>query len=243
LTSGRLRFADRRCGVALTVLVSLLSVSCSSTGEPNFDLTTPAANAATTTETANAQSATAAGAPAVAQATMSPAGDTALPDQVGYVPLVKPGSENAAEVAIASAEQAAPAAAAEQPKMEAEASQTAEANTAKQPAQQDTGFILTNGPAAEPEAPKKKGLFASLFGSSSAKAAPAPAEQKAKPLIAMGDDASDAKPKAPEEKAKPIITLASAKAEAKPVELASLGGSSGGDSNWALPGVRTTDLF
>ncbi|MDR7224997.1 D-Ala-D-Ala carboxypeptidase family metallohydrolase [Aminobacter aminovorans] len=243
MTSGRLRFADRRCGVALTVLVSLLSVSCSSTGEPNFDLTTPAANAATTTETATAQSATAAGAPAVAQATMSPAGDTALPDQVGYVPLVKPGSENAAEVAITSAEQPAPAVAAEQPKTEAEASQTAEANTAKQPAQQDTGFILTNGPAAEPEAPKKKGLFASLFGSSSAKAAPAPTEQKAKPLIAMGDEATDAKPKAPEEKAKPIITLASAKVEAKPVELASLGGSSGGDSNWALPGVRTTDLF
>lgn len=243
MTSGRLRFADRRCGVALTVLVSLLSVSCSSTGEPNFDLTPPAANAATTTETATAQSATAAGAPAVAQATMSPAGDTALPDQVGYVPLFKPGSENAAEVAITSAEQPAPAVAAEQPKTEAEASQTAEANTAKQPAQQDTGFILTNGPAAEPEAPKKKGLFASLFGSSSAKAAPAPAEQKAKPLIAMGDEAADAKPKAPEEKAKPIITLASAKAEEKPVELASLGGSSGGDSNWALPGVRTTDLF
>ncbi|WP_246591073.1 YcbK family protein [Aminobacter anthyllidis] len=246
MTSGRLRFADRRCGVALTVLVSLLSVSCSSTGEPNFDLTNPAANAATTTETTTTQSAAAAGAPTVAQATMSPAGDTALPDQVGYVPLVKPGAENAAEVVIASAEQPqqpATAAAAEQPTTEAEAAQTAEAKTAKPPAQQDTGFILTNGPAAEPEAPKKKGLFASLFGSSSAKAAPAPAEQKAKPLIAMGDEASDAKPKAAEEKAKPIITLASAKAETKPVELASLGGSSGGDSNWALPGVRTTDLF
>ncbi|WP_432283633.1 YcbK family protein [Aminobacter sp. BA135] len=225
------------------MLVSLMSVSCSSTGEPNFDLTNPAASAATTTETTTAQSATAAGAPTVAQATMSPAGDTALPDQVGYVPLVKPGAENAAEVAIASEEQQQPttAAAAEQPK--AEATQTADAQTAKPPVQQDTGFILTNGPAAEPEAPKKKGLFASLFGSSSAKAAPAPAGQKAKPLIAMGDESSETKPKAPEEKAKPIITLASAKTEAKPVELASLGGSSGGDSNWALPGVRTTDLF
>ncbi|AMS42310.1 YcbK family protein [Aminobacter aminovorans] len=246
MTSGRLRFADRRCGVALTVLVSLMSVSCSSTGEPNFDLTNPAASAATATETTTTQSATAAGAPTVAQATISPAGDTALPDQVGYVPLIKPGSENAAEVAIASAEQpqqVATAATAEQPKTAAVASQAADAKPANQPAQQDTGFILTNGPAAEPEAPKKKGLFASLFGSSSAKAAPAPAEQKAKPLIEMGDESSETKPKAAEEKAKPIITLASAKAEAKPVELASLGGSSGGDSNWALPGVRTTDLF
>ena len=242
MTSGRLRFADRRCGVALTVLVSLMSVSCSSTGEPNFDLTNPAASTATATETTT-QSATAAGAPTVAQATISPAGDTALPDQVGYVPLVKPGAENAAEVAIASEEQQQPttAAATEQPK--SEATQTADAQTAKPQVPQDTGFILTNGPAAEPEVPKKKGLFASLFGSSSAKAAPAPAEQKAKPLIEMGDESSETKPKPAEEKAKPIITLASAKADAKPVELASLGGSSGGDSNWALPGVRTTDLF
>ena len=173
---------------------------------------------------------------------MSADGNT-LPDQVGYVPLNKPGAVAPAEAALASAEQpqqGAPVATSEQPKAQTDAPHTAEAKTAKPPVQQDTGFYLTNGPAAEsPEPPKKKGFLASFFGSTPAKAAPA-AEHKAKPLIATAATAPAAK--APEEKAKPIITLASARSGAKQVELASLGGSSSG-GDFALPGVRTTDLF
>lgn len=209
---------------------------------PALTTTTQTQTQATTTDTA---AATAAGAPATtAVATVE--GSTALPDQVGYVPIAKPGGESPAEVAIETAEKTPPqaVAATEQAKPEAEPAKTAEAAQAKMPVQQDTGFYLTNGPADEPEAPKKKGLFASLFGSSPAKAA---APEKAKPLVATAAPAAEtaepAKQAAPE-KAKPIITLASAKADSKPLELASLGGgSSGGDSDWALPGVRTTDLF
>lgn len=240
MTSGHLRFADRRCGVALTVLVSLLAVSCSSTGAPNFELANPALTADATGQ------ATSQGAPSTAPITtnlaMNVNGNTALPDQVGYVPLVNPATTTPAEAALASAEeQHAPVAVVEQPKTEASAPQAAEAKTGKPPVQQDTGFYLTNGPAPEkPEPPQKKGFLASFFGSAPAKAAPAPAEQKAKPLIAT---AAAAPARATtEEKAKPIITLASARSGAKPVALASLGGSSSG-GDFALPGVRTTDLF
>lgn len=230
------------------MLVSLLAVSCTATGEPDLNIANPALTAGTTAQTATAEVATATGqpsTPATALA-MSVEGDTALPDQVGYVPIKKPGSETPAEVAIVDAEQQPQtAAAAEQAKAEPE-QQTADAKPAKGPVQQDTGFYLTNGPAAAPEAPKKKGFLASLFGSSPAKAAPVPAEQKSKPVIATAtaapEPAAEAKPA--EEKSKPLISLASAKSGSKPLELASLGGSSSGsDSEWALPGVRTTDLF
>lgn len=221
------------------MLVSLLAVSCSSTGEPNLDLANPALTADANGQAAGADAA-ATPASASVNVAMNAEGDAALPDQVGYVPLAKPGGETPAEAAIASEETAqAPAvAAAAQPAAEQQPAQTAEAQAAKPPVQQDTGFYLTNGPAPQQaEQPKKKGFLASLFGSSPAKAAPA--EQKAKPLI---EKAAEAPAKeAAEEKAKPIITLASAKSDAKPVELASLGG--GGDSDWALPGVRQTDLF
>ncbi|GAA4112879.1 YcbK family protein [Aminobacter aganoensis] len=239
MRSGRLRFADRRCGVALTVLVSLLAVSCSSTGEPNLELANPALTADATGQATGADTVATPGAP-TANLAMNAEGNAALPDQVGYVPLAKPGGETPAEAAIASEEAAqAPVAAAAAPAIEEQQPvQTAEAQAAKQPAQQDTGFYLTNGPAPQQaEQPKKKGFLASLFGSSPAKAAPA--AQKAKPLIEKAAEAPATH--AAEAKAKPIITLASAKSDAKPVELASLGG--GGDSNWALPGVRQTDLF
>lgn len=161
--------------------------------------------------------------------------DTALPDQVGYVPIAKPGSATSAEVALVSAEQA------RQPALAAAAEEAPAppAKPAKLPVQQDTGFYLTNGPAPEtPEQSKKKGFLSSFFGASPTKAAPS--EQKPKPLIATTAPA----PVAGEQKAKPIITLASAKPDAKQVALASLGGkSASGDSDWALPGVRTTDLF
>ena len=230
------------------MLVSLLAVSCTSTGEPDFSVASPALNAGTTTQTATTETTTGQAATPAAALAMSVEGDTALPDQVGYVPIMKPGSETPAEVAIDTAEQQRQtAASAEQPKAEPE-QQTAEAKPAKGPVQQDTGFYLTNGPSAAPEAPKKKGFLASLFGSSPAKAAPVPAEQKSKPVIETASTApelaADAKVKPAEEKSKPLISLASAKSGSKPLELASLGGSSSGsDSEWALPGVRTTDLF
>lgn len=230
------------------MLVSLLAVSCTATGEPNLQLANTAVTADAIGQASSPVVATATGGThARVNLAANAGGNNTLPDQVGYVPLANPSVATAAEAALASAEQPqqaeAPVAASARPKTEAATPLTAEAKTAKPPVQQDTGFYLTNGPAPAPEAPKKKGLFASLFGSTPAKAAPAPAEQKAKPLIAINEATGDTKPKAAEEKAKPIITLASAKAESKRVELASLGGSSGGDSDWALPGVRTTDLF
>lgn len=175
---------------------------------------------------------------------MSTEGGTALPDQVGYVPVNKPGTESAAASALEKAEQPQQAAAAtevEQPKT-TEAAQVAEATAEKPSAQQDNGLAAA-GTTPEPQQPKKKGFLASLFSSSPAKSAPAK-EEETKPLIATTPAAAPAAaPKAPEEKAKPIITLASTKANSKQVAMASLGGSSGGDSDWALPGVRTTDLF
>lgn len=242
MTSGRLRFADRRCGVALTVLVSLLAVSCTSTGEPNFEMANPGFAADATSQATVPENATATGeVPTAANLAMSAEGDTALPDQVGYVPLAKPGA-TPAETALASEEQPQQAiAAAEQPKAEPAPPQTAEAKP-KPVVQQDTGFYLTAGPETPPEPAKKKGLLASLFGATPAKAAPAPTEHKAKPLIETAAPAQA--PTVPEGKAKPLITLASAKSDAKPVALASLGGSSSsGDSDFALPGVRQTDLF
>ncbi|MEO5324164.1 D-Ala-D-Ala carboxypeptidase family metallohydrolase [Mesorhizobium sp. CC13] len=248
MTSGRLRPADWRYGVALTVLVSLAAASCTSTGEPSLEVANASSAATATTEAAGTPEAAGSPAAATAQAdtnlAMNTEGGTALPDQVGYVPVNKPGTESAAASALEKAEQPQQAATATEaePSKAAEATQVAEANPEKPSAQQDNG--LAAGAATEaPQQPKKKGFLASLFSSSPAKSVPAK-EEETKPLIATTPAAAQsAAPKAPEEKAKPIITLASTKANSKQVAMASLGGSSGGDSDWALPGVRTTDLF
>lgn len=169
---------------------------------------------------------------------MNASGGAPLPDQVGYVPIGKPG-ETAAEEAIVNAEkpeQPQAAAAAEQPKAAAEPAQATAAKTEKPPVQQDTGFYLTAGTMPEQQEPAKKGFLASLFGSSPA----TPAPEKAKPIIAAAAAESKPEAKQAEEKAKPIISLESTKAKSKQVAMAS---ASSGDSDWALPGVRTTDLF
>ncbi|ODT56448.1 MAG: peptidase M15A [Methylobacterium sp. SCN 67-24] len=238
MTSRRLRFADRRCSVALTVLVSLAVVSCTATGEPNLQLASAAATneAGATAADSAAPPATTTSAPA--NVAMNASGGAPLPDQVGYVPIGKPG-ETAAQEAIVNAEkpeQPQAAAAAEQPKAAAEAAQATAAKTEKPPVQQDTGFYLTAGTMPEKQEPAKKGFLASLFGSSPAKPA---APEKPKPIIASAATESKPEAKQAEEKAKPIISLESAQAKSKQVAMA----SASGDSDWALPGVRTTDLF
>lgn len=176
----------------------------------------------------------------VPQALMSSEGDTALPEQVAYMPTTKPGSElsipvpvAASDIAGATPQQLETTTAAKPDAPQAADIQVAEATpeqTAPLPAEaaQTAEFYVTaTEPPAQEVAPKKKGFLASLFGATPASAATAP---KPKPKVA-----------APAEPAKPIITLASVE-PAKPI-IASAGASSHDTSENALPGVRQNALF
>lgn len=163
----------------------------------------------------------------------------------------KPGEAETAEAEAEKSEEqktaeAVPAAA----KGEPEAAKTTEAATKEAAAAPDspspTGQVLENGgpiltagtmPTA-PIEPKKKSFLSSFFGSTPAKAAPAATEAataaatrepKAKPVIAMPDPN--------EEKRK----------EEASVRFAALGaeddGVDDGSGDFALPGVRKTNLF
>ncbi|MDX8463935.1 peptidase M15A, partial [Mesorhizobium sp. VK2D] len=105
----------------------------------------------------------------------------------------------------------------------------------------NNGVYVTAGePQQQPIAAPKKGLFASLFSTTPASAAPAPLINNAR----SGDQpAAQAKTTPPP--AKPIVTLASATPGDKPVQLASLGDDSSSHITGAdaLPGVRQTALF
>ncbi|MEP9395830.1 D-Ala-D-Ala carboxypeptidase family metallohydrolase [Mesorhizobium sp. KR2-14] len=169
-------------------------------------------------------------------------------------------AERLAIAAAQAAEPAKPAAAAE---TQADATPTgslpeaapsqvvaaAEATIAPSP---DTGVAVqaessaaSTPKAAQPEAPKKKGFFTSLFGSPSSASPVTPTASgrgapgvSAKPLIATAAPAS--KPlieTAEQPQAKPIIQIAAADPSAKPAALASITGES------ALPGVRQSGLF
>jgi uncharacterized protein YcbK (DUF882 family) len=191
------------------------------------------------------------------QMTMTAEGDAALPEQVAYVPVAKPGTQGGARsdagfpVAVPAAEaiagqtpqpQEQPAQAAEQADAAAPKTETANAGTAA-PKKAETAAPAMNNPvyvtAGEPQpqayAPRKKGFFASLFSATPASAAPAPQANNR-----SGEHPVAAQPKA--EAAKPTITLASAKSAEKPVQLASIGDTSHFTDD-ALPGVRKTALF
>ena len=178
-------------------------------------------------------------------------GDTGKPEEA-TLPATKPaGSKTAeasgsdeqktSEVALASAKGEAAKAGAEAA-TPAEASASGPSPTGPSPTGQvleNGGPILTSGtmPTA-PIEPKKKSFLSAFFGSTPAKAdpeanpSPAPAaarETKAKPVIALPDPNEDKRK------------------EAAAVRFASLGaeddGVDDGAGDFALPGVRKTNLF
>ncbi|WP_245497376.1 MULTISPECIES: YcbK family protein [unclassified Mesorhizobium] len=197
------------------------------------------------------------------QMTMTAEGDASLPEQVGYVPMGKPGTQGGAPQGGAKSDAGFPvtaparadAAAGQTPQPQQQSAQTVEqadaatqkaetagAGTAAPKSKAETAAPAMNNPvyvtAGEPQpqayAPKKKGFLASLFSATPASAAPAPQTSNR-----SGEQSTAAQPKAA---AKPTITLASAKSAEKPVQLASIGDTSHFTDD-ALPGVRKTALF
>lgn len=186
------------------------------------------------------------------QTTVMTASDTALPEKVAYVPISKPGAAfplttpAAAETIVGNTPQSLTQQAQTAQQTDAVAQQIAAADgdvaapkPAAAPAMNNPVYV-TAGETPQAEAPKKKGFLASMFGATPASATPAP-------LIgnARTGEQPPAQAKAAPAAAKPIITLASANSTAKPVQLASLGGDTGGHitGSDALPGVRQTALF
>ncbi|RVD70257.1 DUF882 domain-containing protein [Mesorhizobium sp. M4A.F.Ca.ET.029.04.2.1] len=262
MKSGGWRLARREGRSIAAALFSVLLASCTSAGDPTTSVGMPGYNA-TSTEMSAATSAKPAtstdsslqvtSASSEAISTVMGDGDKPLPEKVAYVPVTKPGSafpinvpagadtvagntpqplvqpaQTAEQTQVVAQQVAAGDAAATAPKPQAEAA-------AAQP--MNNGVYVTAGEAPQQQiAAPKKGLFASLFSTTPASAAPAPLVN-----ARSGEQPAVAKATAP---AKPIITLASATPAEKPVQLASLDDPSnhitGAD---ALPGVRQTALF
>ncbi|WP_287348870.1 YcbK family protein [Mesorhizobium sp.] len=197
------------------------------------------------------------------QMTMTAEGDASLPEQVGYVPMGKPGTQGGAPQGGAKSDAGFPvtaparadAAAGQTPQPQEQSAQTVEqADAATQkaetadagttapkskaeaaaPAMNNPVYVTAGEPQPQAYAPKKKGFLASLFSATPASAAPAPQTSNR-----SGEQSTAAQPKAA---AKPTITLASAKSAEKPVQLASIGDTSHFTDD-ALPGVRKTALF
>jgi uncharacterized protein YcbK (DUF882 family) len=198
-------------------------------------------------QTAAADSTSALATPGEPQELMSAEGDTALPEQVAFVPTMKPTAAGAAaELEVAAPDGATtiagttPQALTEVAEKPAQAPDgvTADSGVPKAvdtpaiPTEKpvmDNPVYVTAGPGPQqPIAPKKKGFLAALFGSSPSRAAPAPAAPQ--PLIDK------------DEPAHPVVTLASAETNTKPLALTSTG-SGQGWSTEALPGVRQSALF
>jgi uncharacterized protein YcbK (DUF882 family) len=186
---------------------------------------------------------TEAGAPAVDLQLADGGAPTGEGDQTP-LPVAKPGDKTAAAEAFKLEEQKAAEAALAATKGKPEATKGEAAAKVAEPS--PTGQVLENGgpiltagtmPTA-PIEPKKKSFLSAFFGSSPAKAEadPVPTPER--------EAARDAK-------AKPIITLPEAgeekKKQAAAVRFASLGaeddGVDDGAGDFALPGVRKTNLF
>ncbi|WP_245484167.1 D-Ala-D-Ala carboxypeptidase family metallohydrolase, partial [Mesorhizobium sp. M2A.F.Ca.ET.017.03.2.1] len=191
-----------------------------------------------------------------AAATVMSEGDTPLPEKVAYVPETRPQAAFP-DVAVPTGAAAIagntpqplvqPAQTAEQTQAVAQQVAAGDAAAIASKAQATTqamsnGVYVTAGEPAQPQvAAPKKSLFASLFSTTPASAAPAPLiNSRSSDQPAAQAKTATAAP-AP---AKPIVELASATPAAKPVQLASLDDPSyhitGAD---ALPGVRQTALF
>jgi uncharacterized protein YcbK (DUF882 family) len=208
-----------------------------------------------------AQAGAEAGAPAVdlqlAGASKAPAGDAGKQEEA-TLPATKPAGSKTAEASRSdeknTSEVALAAAKAEAAKAGAEADTPAEASASGPPptgpsptGPSPTGQVLENGgpiltsgtmPAA-PIEPKKKSFLSAFFGSTPAKADPDETNPSPAPAAAR------------ETKAKPVITLPDPnegkRKEAAAVRFASLGaeddGVDDGAGDFALPGVRKTNLF
>ncbi|MDX8469613.1 D-Ala-D-Ala carboxypeptidase family metallohydrolase [Mesorhizobium sp. VK23B] len=195
-------------------------------------------------------------APEAASTVMSE-GDTPLPEKVAYVPETRPGAAFPAVAVPAGATSIAgntpqplvqPAQTADETKAAAEKVATGDAAAVASQAQTQAAPVMNNGgvyvtagdPAQQPIAAPKKGLFASLFSTTPASAAPAPLINNAR-----SGDQPTVQAKTTPPPAKPIVTLASATPGDKPVQLASLGDDSSNHITGAdaLPGVRQTALF
>jgi uncharacterized protein YcbK (DUF882 family) len=166
-------------------------------------------------------------------------GDASLPEQA-TLPAAKPDETKTAEAKAPTTEEqnaadAALVAAKGEPPTAAKAEVIAAAKPAEVPASgqilENGGPILTAGTMPTIE-PKKKSFLSSFFGSTPAKADPAPTPVR-------------------EAKAKPIITLPDAGPEKQKqdaeLRFASLGaeddGIDDGAGDFSLPGVRKTNLF
>ncbi|RWE09529.1 MAG: DUF882 domain-containing protein [Mesorhizobium sp.] len=261
----RLAKGERRAIAA--ALFSVLLASCTSAGDPSLSVGMPGYNAsATDISTASGTQQVAVDSSSqitTSQMTMTAEGDASLPEQVGYVPMGKPGTQGGAPQGGAKSDAGFPvtaparadAAAGQTPQPQQQSAQTVEqadaatqkaetagAGTAAPKSKAETAAPAMNNPvyvtAGEPQpqayAPKKKGFLASLFSATPASAAPAPQTSNR-----SGEQSTAAQPKAA---AKPTITLASAKSAEKPVQLASIGDTSHFTDD-ALPGVRKTALF
>jgi uncharacterized protein YcbK (DUF882 family) len=169
----------------------------------------------------------------VAQTLMTPEGDTDLPAEVAYLPTANPGTEFAVLAPAGAQTIAGHTPQSLEPGTQtatevAQAAPQVEQQEAKsQPAAENSLYVTADEtPKAEAPAPKKKGFFASLFGSSSAQA-------KLAPIVEVNPARAAAKP---------VITLASADASGTPLidNSAEIAHAS---MNGALPGVRQTALF
>ncbi|WP_245468357.1 MULTISPECIES: YcbK family protein [unclassified Mesorhizobium] len=223
---------------------------------PGYNSTATEMSAASTASpVASADSTVQAAAPSPeAASTVMSEDDKPLPEKVAYLPETRPGAAFPAVAVPAGASSIAgstpqplaqPAQTADETK--AVADKVAADDAAAVASQAQAAPVMNNGgvyvTAGEPQqqiAAPKKSLFASLFSTTPASAAPAPLINNAR----SGDQpAAQAKTTPPP--AKPIVTLASATPGDKPVQLASLGDDSGNHITGAdaLPGVRQTALF
>lgn len=196
---------------------------------PGYNVTAPTGDAVQSTAASSAP-------------LMSVEGDTALPDQVAYVPDSKPTADGLSIAPDASVAVAAEATSDEAAAAPAEARANAQGaeqtvQVASAPAAPEAQAVVTAAdmPPVQPIEPKKKGFLSAFFGSTQASAAQTPIVKRAEKPTPVFENNPDRKP---------LITMASAKSADKPLELASLGGvDSGGIGSSALPGVRQTALF
>ncbi|WP_245436975.1 YcbK family protein [Mesorhizobium helmanticense] len=243
----------------MAALFSVLLASCTSAGDPTLSVGMPGYNAT------SADISTASGTNQVAavdsssqvttsQMTTTAESDAALPEQVAYVPVTRPGAKPDAGFPVAipadaetiaghtpqpleqSGQTAEQAGAAVQKAQTADAAATTPKPEGAAPVMNNPVYVTAGEP--QPQAPKKS-FLASFFGATPASAAPAPVNARSGEQAAVAQVAT-AQYKATTP-AKAAVTLASANAAEKPVQLASTDTSN--YTSDALPGVRQTALF
>ena len=202
---------------------------------------------------------------------MSSEGTTALPETVAYVPATKPGSTfpdiqgaqpaaaaqpsapanatdskpQAAQAAASDAQAQGAAAAVAGDSQKSDAQKTGSKATAVAvPADYPVYVTATDPNQPQPEAPKKRSFFASLFGTTPANATPLikPESQRGGESL-IKTDAKATPVIVPEPSPKPLVTLASTGGEKAEVKTASLTGNDATEHLDALPGVRQSALF